>query len=345
MKHLLPYPISPEQATADEWTWYLLLQIGFPEQIRNTYPRRWLVRHDPGPAKQHLELVRAECKTLGIHVRPIDIRVGKSASDFAHYLFRFDRYRGDDRLARRVAEAVAYGMTLTSGLLADTDDPLVLPIPAKLVRGKRTITLDALIELEDSRPWRERTFPFPDQRIAAVSRTVTLAHEMAWKVAAVTLHNPALFDATRFLHRSHENFSVSPGGISEVMYDDEPPMTGASQNDFEDALHSAFKAIEAVIGDPPKDDRRFFTKLAQIGVDPHEEAGYREKIPIQKIIRRMNDARDKRAAHGSTRNRSITASELLEFQACADLIVAAAIEKVRGKPLRDLPPCVETEEE
>src|SRR5262249_22105517 len=85
--------------------------------------------------------------------------------------------------------------------------------------------------------------------------------------------------------------------------------------------------------DPSKDDRSFFATLQRIGINPTEEAGYLHKIPIFEMIRRMNEARDKRSAHGSTRNRKISAAELLDFQACAEVIVAAAIEQARGGPL------------
>jgi hypothetical protein len=88
-----------------------------------------------------------------------------------------------------------------------------------------------------------------------------------------------------------------------------------------------------VIGDPPKDDRRFFAKLAELGLDPKEQVGYLEKMPFEGMIRRMNEARDKRSAHGSTRNRTISVSELLEFQNCARTIVVTALEKARGRPL------------
>jgi hypothetical protein len=312
---------------------YVLLQIGFPENTRNPYPRRLGRSHDSSAAKRHLKIVRNECNPLGIEIRSIDISIGKHQADFGHYVFRFRDFRSDDSAAIKFAEAFAYGMALASGPLADANDPLVLRIPDALIR-KRSVPIDALVALEESRPWGERTFPFPNARIAAVTKTVTEAHELGWCIAAVTYQNAALFDATRFLQRSYENFYVSPGGISEVMYDDTPPRTGAAQNNHEDALHSAFKAIEAVIGDPSKDDRRFFATLAKIGIDPAEEAGYLNKIPIHKMIRRMNEARDKRSAHGSTRNRKISAAELLDFQTCADVIVTAALEKQRGSPLR-----------
>jgi hypothetical protein len=136
----------------------------------------------------------------------------------------------------------------------------------------------------------------------------------------------------RYLRRSYENFYAYPGGISEVLWDPERfPTTGTAQTNFEDALQRAFKAIEANIGDPPKDDRRLLAKLTLHGIDPEEPVGYQEKIPIQEMIRRMNDARDKRAAHGSTRNRGIAIGDLLDFQACAEFIVWSELEHVRGE--------------
>lgn len=150
----------------------------------------------------------------------------------------------------------------------------------------------------------------------------------------MTFNDPALFAATRFLNRSHDSFIVYPGQIREVASDvDAVPRTASGQTDFEDALHNAFKAVEAVIGDPPSDDRKFFDKLKDIGVDPQEKVGFTEKVPISTVIRRMNEAWDKRSAHGSTRQRTIRAAELLEFQACAKAIILTALGRARRTPL------------
>lgn len=227
-------------------------------------------------------------------------------------------------------------MALAMGPFTEARDPLVLRVPDAMIRRKHTVPLDALVALEESRPWTERTLSCPGAEIASVSKAATNTHEFGWRTAAVIFPNSALFDATRFLKRSYESFYVAPGGIKDVMYDDTPPSTGAAQNDREDALHSAFKAIEAVIGDPSKSDRRFFATLAELGIDPAEEVGYLNRTPLHIMIRRMNEARDKRSAHGSTRNRNISAAELLDFQACAEVIVAAALQKQRGSPLRSL---------
>ena len=183
------------EVNTDGRTWYVLLQIGFPENTRNPYPRRLGWSHDSSAAKRHLKVVRNECKPLGIEIRSIDISIGKRQADFGHYVFRFRDFRRDDSAAIRFAEAFAYGIALASGPLADADGPLVLRIPNALIRGKRTVPLDALVALEKSRPWRERTFPFRNARIAAVSKTVTEAHEFGWRIAAVSYQNARLLPA------------------------------------------------------------------------------------------------------------------------------------------------------
>jgi hypothetical protein len=284
---------------------------------------------------RHLRIVNSECRPLGITVRNLNLSIdSRGRSEFEHYLFRFRRYLRDDSAALRFVEALVFGFSIVASPFADLADPLVLRIPDALVRERHSIPLQTLIALEESRPWGERSIRYPRTHIAGGARTMTQKHEMAWRIATVTFRYPALFDATRFLHRSYESFCVSPGEIREVLSDpDKVPKTGAVQNNFEDALQSAFKAVEAVIGDPPKDDRRFHAKLAELGLDPKEEVGYVERIPFERMIRRMNEARDRRSAHGSTRNRRISATELLDFQTCAEIIVVTALEKVRGRPL------------
>jgi hypothetical protein len=129
---------------------------------------------------------------------------------------------------------------------------------------------------------------------------------------------------------------VYPGGIDEVTHDDVCPHSASMRSRFEDALHNSFKAVEAIIGDPPKDDRRLSEKLKKIGINFDEPVGYRVKEPIGTVIRSMSAARDKKSAHGNTRHRSITPAELLEFQACAHLVVVAALEWWPVQPGHDL---------
>jgi hypothetical protein len=216
------------------------------------------------------------------------------------------------------------------------DDPgsMIFRVPDSMVNGATAIEPETLVELERSRPPEERELDYPYSALGGLAATTADRHEAAWRVATVTFNNETLFDATRFLKRSHDNFYVYPGQIREVACDQEAsPPSSSHQTHFEDALHNAFKAIEAVIGDPPRDERKFFDKIKAIGIDPFEPVGYDERRPISTVVRTMNEARDKRSAHGSTRRRTIRPAEVLDFQACAGTIVLAAIEMAHGSPI------------
>ena len=177
----------------------------------------------------------------------------------------------------------------------------------------------------------DRTISFPHPTMGQVSTTTVDRYEAAWRIARVTFGQESLFDATRFLKRSHDNFYVYPGQIQKVTSDLEVvPETSSQQTKFEDALQNAFKAVEAGIGDPTRDDRRFFMKLRQIGLDPQEEVGYKTRTALHRVIRDMNRARAKKSAHGNPRSRTIKAADLLNYQACSACVVMAVIEAARG---------------
>ena len=92
-----------------------------------------------------------------------------------------------------------------------------------------------------------------------------------------------------------------------------------------DTLLFAFKAIEAIVGDPPKSDSRFFASLRRWGVDPAVETGIDDGRPLHKLIRAMSTARDREAAHGASPSKGIGAYELYEYQQCAGHILQSAV--------------------
>jgi len=104
----------------------------------------------------------------------------------------------------------------------------------------------------------------------------------------------------------------------------------------ENSIVNAFKAIEAVIGDPPKDEAKFKRKLQGASIDPNELCGLgprRETIGIK--ICKMNDMRDKKAAHGRTGgDRQITYFDIMDCQACARLVLLKQFQNC-FKPRKD----------
>jgi hypothetical protein len=318
--------------------WYLVLQVGLPFDAREAIPTRrgFLLPAFGRIAARHMRAVSLECSRIGVRIRRLNIGETHHREQ-ARYLFRFPRYKADDQAAIRLAEAFAYGLAIIGGIFTELDYPLVLRVPDELARERKKVKTSVLAQL-GCEMWfqAERLFD-TEQQLVSISCGCLDAHERAWRIAAVGYQNSALFDALRFLRKSYENFWIAPGGISEVLAESVGFVaTGSSQSKFEDALQNAFKAVEAIIGDPPKDDRRFFGKLEAVGIDPNEQVGYRQKLPIYSVIRDMNEVRDKKAAHGSAQNRYISPADRLEFQACAEEVVLAAMEKalgIHGEPM------------
>jgi hypothetical protein len=267
-------------------------------------------------------------KLFGIKVWAIRLALKKGDIGNYRYVFGLPSLKRDDACAIRFAEAFMNAFSLAFGPLVDMRETaaLVFPVAANTLRGKEHMFIEELVQIEESRPWHERTLEFPPSELAATFLTDESYFELAWKMTPVIFKVESLGRAVQFLRASQDDFYVWPGQIDEVRNElGTLAKTGFEQSKLENALQNAFKSIEAVIGDPPKDDTRFFAKIREIGLDPDEEVGYTEKYPLHQVIRDMNKARDKKTAHGSTRQRGITIAEMLEFQACAHYIVMSAI--------------------
>jgi len=306
----------------DNRSWYLLLLFGIPSKYGEN-------------AESHMRKISKECKKVGIIIRRLFVHSKNWKDTNGRYLFRFLRYKRDDMSAIKIAESFLYGFSLSHGPIIESDhDYLILRIPDNFIRNRNDVLLEELVQLEKTRTPEERNIEFPERTIGMISSTSTDRFEAAWRVACLTFVHNNLFEATRFLKRSQDNFYVYPGQIQQVASDMElVPLTSSHQSNFEDALQNSYKAIEATIGDLPKDDRKLFLKLKQIGLDPYEEIGYRYKAQLHQVLRDMSRDRDKKSAHGSTRDRIIKAADLLNYQTCSSYIVQAAIENKKGSSI------------
>jgi len=283
------------------------------------------VNDDP----RHLISAKKACKEIGLILSTIPASSEDRSHPYPRYFFRFPYYKRDDQRAHHIAEIILHTAWIACGPLgAPNDTAPIVRIPRMLIERGQTIRLNDLAKLEMSREWSERTLYFPYETIGSYTTFSTDRVEWVWNNVPAMVKNEHLARAVRFLKNSIENFHVYPGEIQEVI--DNPSVTAASpseQTHMETALHAGFMAIEAIIGDPPKDSSKLAVKLRSIGLDPTESVGYSSKKPLQQVIREFNNARDKKSAHGSTRDRAITVLELLELQSCAELIVNAALQQ------------------
>lgn len=296
---------------------YLLLRLGVPSDWHR-------------PERKHLAIAMEAGKAMGATVRPIRL---KESTD-ERYLFHLPDYARDDMRAIRLAESVLYGVTVASGSFMDPRDTAVIfRVPASMVIDEsETLGYDKLVQLNQDRMYEEGSAQFE------LSELVILpGNQVApgWEIARVILHEYHLFRAARFLKTCIDDFPVSPYDVPAILDDPErvaySGVSGVEQNKLENSLENAFKTVEAILGDPPKDDRKLFAKIRSIGLESDMKVGYQAKVPLHKVIRDMSLARDKKAAHGSTSARTITVGQLLEFQVCARMIFLATIEQRLGR--------------
>ena len=176
---------------------------------------------------------------------------------------------------------------------------LSFPLRSSQLRRSRSISLEAIVsEVESTADTRAI---FSNALIAGSYGFSTHMVALAIRACPVLLRNEELRFAAAFFCVSMHDFYVSPGGLRDALDDgDRIPTRAAELASWEASYQNSYKCIEAVIGDPPRDESRYRAKLLAAGLDPEEEVGYQTKAKVADVIREMNRLRDTRVAHGST---------------------------------------------
>jgi hypothetical protein len=321
--------------------YYLILHVGgaigseWPKGKSSTFARK--ASRIPGirgiSPRRMIRQAKQSAMSVGVYLRYIPIKLYDSSEQW-RFIFRFKRFESNADMAERFAESFIYSIELLHGPVINADhDAFSFPFPAEILGEKEFLTFKALEEIESNRPYHERTVPFP-HILGSALYTVESRVEAAWRIMPIVYTDDNIHRALSFLADSQHDFYVYPGQLAEAIYDTERLAPNSRiQVSWESALQNSFKAIESIIGDPPKDDRKLDQLLRSIGLDPYGKVGYREKRSLRDEIRSMNIARDKKAAHGSTPNRRLTVGEILNYQACASSICQAKIEIKLGQPI------------
>ncbi len=269
-------------------------------------------------------------ETLGVDfwVQPVRLHC-KSGHAEPRIFFSLERGRRDDTEAERIAEAVLMLGQVFNGTGLELDaSHLSFPLRSSKLRRSRSISLEAIVsEVESTADARAI---FSSALIAGSYGLSTHMVALAIRACPVLLRNEKLRFAAAFLCVSMHDFYVSPGGLRDALDDgDRIPTRAAELASWEASYQNSYKCIEAVIGDPPRDESRYRAKLLAAGLDPEEEVGYQTKAKVADVIREMNRLRDTRVAHGSTL-RGIKLHQMVEFQACATYVLEIAIERAYG---------------
>lgn len=243
----------------------------------------------------------------------------------------------DDLYAARLAESILLLCELFYGPLYRMDEKyFAFPFwftPFKKNNGIHFTSLSR----EVTKALNDRTFLFVDQLLQEYSGIPDRIVALALRAAPILQSNESLRMATAFISKSQHDFYVYPGQLQEAIHDGDWMPTGAYElAQWEAAFHNSYKAVEAVIGDPPKDEMRFLSKLTAMGLDPFEQVGYTTKEPLSKVLRDMNRIRDSKVAHGSTTKRGIRLNQMVEFRECAIYVVQQALDCAYGGNLSEI---------
>jgi len=312
----------------NEGVCYLIMGIGLP-----------VITCPPAP---HEKSSRNAGKKLGCDISPVYLlRENSMLENDEHsradgrYLLTFPDGVADDERARQIADALALSWTLLMGQVAPLEDlASIYRFPGDMVQEDRYVFIDALPAYDESLPSEEQ-FPFPGLQVAAHYHIWEGQMMRVWELVPAVIDEP-MFGAARHLAASFREFYVFPGEVPEVLgQPGEMPDSANLLTRAENALVNAFKAVEALIGDLPSDDTKFFAKLRSVGVDPFQDVGNRISVPLHQRIRELNRARNKKGAHAKTSATPITYYELMDLQLCARLVVIRALEHKLGHPIFD----------
>jgi hypothetical protein len=285
---------------------------------------------DPCPPGENVQSALREIENelkITAWAGPVFVKERQRKYSNYHFFFTAPSNKRDDDFANDLAECILLLAEVFYGqLFTWTSTKLAFPFRSTKLRKRKGIAQKALIEsvdleLEDSHLIRT------ENEIFSTTRIPDPVVALSWKATPILMRNPSLRLSAAFIVHSQYDFYVYPGQLQESIIEGNwSPRLSFQMARWESAYQNAYKAVEAVIGDPPKDETKFQKKLLANNINPTELVGYQAKQPISEVIRDMNRIRDTKAAHGSTPNRGINLNQMVEFQECARYVFQCALE-------------------
>lgn len=317
--------------------------------MKVTKPRKWayLLTGLMYPIKEvqpNTESVLAESiaevnlEKIGVRLKKVFLteedRIRKGPLDFDYwegFIFYINDGIKDDKFAQSFADTFMAALALAYDL--DIEDiPTAVLIPEDMIKKGRFISIKDIIGNHGIGSEIYSRFT----HFVGVPKQVL---DYVWYIVPYMVENKSLMDAAHFYKESIGRVWIADDDVFNIMADNSNiPKLQTEKAHVETAYQNAFKAIEAIIGEPPKDKRKLRAKLLAAGIDPDEEAGYElygmkpGKETVLKKLADMHQTRDKKAAHGKTSiPRIIGYCELKDKQALARHILLSNINAINKR--------------
>lgn len=258
---------------------------------------------------------KADLRVVCLLGSPFGRRVaGPVREDDYRWAFTFQRAREDDKRAGLLADALEGFFCLLHGPMGS--DPIsVHRFPLERIRSNGTVRIEHIIE---------RPGPFMGLAFSTTMRIPAETSRAIWQLLP-SARDPRILAALTFYRASVDRVWFSPGDLYDINRWEEEgdvPPSAVDHAAHDSAFQDAYKAIEAIVGDPNKRDAKFHEQLRAAGIDPATPVGFRTKEPLATRIRILSIIRDKRTGHGTRpRKAPLTKGELIEVQECARYVI------------------------
>lgn len=315
---------------SERWI-YLLTGLRYP--AKTVYP-------DISPVSWEIlseSIGDVDINTIGIKLRRVflteedRVRQVHIKYDYKHkdrFIFYVRDAEMDDNLGQRFADAVMLSLAVAYDVAIE-ENPKAIRISESCLRKGRIIRIKDVVGREG----------IGGQMYFDVVHAVGVPSEVldyVWHIVPVILGNQSLMDATSFYRESITQTWVADDDVCNIIWENSDlPSSQVERARVETAYQNAFKAVEAVVGEPPKDETKLRSTLIRNGVNPDEIVDYHiyemkpgKETLLKKLID-MHQTRDKIAAHGKTNiPRTIGYCELKDKQALARHLILANIDYI-----------------
>ena len=176
------------------------------------------------------------------------------------FIFRFKNKTRDDNKAQKISDALLANIELIyqTAVVPSGYSPLAYWLENKIIFDRYFLKLEQLKKNNSDLFFRLNHSAF-------LPRSVV---RYAWKILPITLQQP-FFDAVHFYQASIREYCFVGDSIQEVF--NGYLISPVSRYDLvraENAVINAYKAIEAIIGEPPKNEMKFRQKFEELGINP-----------------------------------------------------------------------------
>ena len=302
---------------------YLLTGLSYP--TKSVYPNTELVLAE---SIEEINLPKIGVRLKRVFLTEKD-RIRKVHIQYEYkdrFVFYINDGIRDDDFAQKFADAVMCSLAVIHDWPME-EVPTAISIPENVIKKGRLIKIKDLVGSDGI----GSGIYFRVMESIGVADYVL---EEVWRIVPIVVKSKSLMDAANFYKESIGQVWIAGDDVFDIMsYNLDIPPSQAQRARIETAYQNAFKAIEAIIGEPPKDKKKLRVKLLKDGINPDEEVGYNlygmkpGKETLLKKVMDMHQNRDKKAAHGKTNiPRTIGYCELKDKQALARHILLSHID-------------------